>query len=81
MTPKVRKHAFRLNQAYAEVDRVLAEWRDGTIAKYHCTEALANGRLALQSAIAANKDEAILAMPVPMVVGTNVLWNVKSQHA
>lgn len=80
MNSKVAAHVANLRTALAEVELAIADWTDGTRAKYHATESLGNAREALAIALARNDDDAILRINVPLVVHTNVIWNVRSQQ-
>jgi septation ring formation regulator EzrA len=76
MTPKVRKQITRLNTAFAEVEHALEGWSDTSVSKERALSTLNLKREALNRYVARNNVPGILALSVPRVIGTNVIWNI-----
>jgi exonuclease VII small subunit len=77
MTPKTRKHVAHLKSAFKQVETVLVEWSDATRSKERALTHLENNRKALQNYVSTRNEQAIQAMPIPRVIGSNVIWNVR----
>jgi hypothetical protein len=77
---KVAVRVAALREAYAEVEKTIEQWSNGSLAKYHTVESLRNARDVLEKAIASGDDDTIMRLPVPIVVHTNVIWNVHSKQ-
>jgi hypothetical protein len=76
MTPKVRKQITRLNTAFAEVEQALEAWSETSGCKDRALSTLQLKREALNRYVARNNAPGILALSVPRVIGTNIIWNI-----
>jgi len=76
MTPKVRKHIFELTNAFAEVEQTVETWSNTNRFQERALRTLQLQRETLQNYIARRNMKGIMALTVPHVHGTNVIWNV-----
>jgi hypothetical protein len=76
MIPKVRKHIFKLTEAFANVEQALEALPYDHWLKERAINTLQLKREALRSFIARNNTKGILALNIPRVYGTNIVWNI-----
>jgi hypothetical protein len=76
MTPKVRKHIFKLNESFIQVEQALEEWPNTHRFKERAQNTLQLKRETLQAYIARQNVLGIMELTVPQVHGANVIWNV-----
>lgn len=83
LTAEARNHAVRVEEALKQVETTIADWQNGTLAKDRFERSLDTLRESLRTCIDSNNNDAILNIPVPVVIGSNVILNLRkaeTQH-